>query len=186
MSTLVKYSAKNFRAMRDWIIVKNMEFSERKLSSGILLPSDNRTTHGIRPRWGEVVAVGPEQQDVKVGQYVLVSHGRWTRAIQVQWDGIEEPINIQRVDNAEIRLGAVGDPFIAAVGELADKDRRFRLVEAATERLDGNFVAHSGMASGWGGHVSKRVYIMKLGLVDSEAPRQPGKRRRSRTIPNPL
>lgn len=104
MSTIVKYSAKNFRAIRDWIIVKNMEFSERKLSSGIVMPSDNRSTHGIRPRWGEVIAIGPEQTDVKVGQYVLVSHGRWTRAIQVQWDGIEEPINIQRIDNDEVLL----------------------------------------------------------------------------------
>jgi co-chaperonin GroES (HSP10) len=135
MSTLVKYSAKNFRAIRDWIIVKNMEFSERKLSSGIVMPSDNRSTHGIRPRWGEVVAVGPEQTDVKVGQYVLVSHGRWTRAIQVQWDGNEEPINIQRIDNDEVLL----------VSDEPQFDDTFSEAQHATDHMSSQAKIHGSM-----------------------------------------
>jgi hypothetical protein len=44
-----------------------MEFTGRQLASGIVLLNDNGTTAGIRPRWGQVYAIGPEQQDVTVG-----------------------------------------------------------------------------------------------------------------------
>lgn len=102
MSTYVKYSAKGFRAIRDDVIVTGMQFLGRTLSSGIIIPSDDRKSSGIRPRWGKVIAIGPQQKDIAVGQYVLVAHGRWTRALTVDWDGEDEPIDIQRVDNNEI------------------------------------------------------------------------------------
>jgi hypothetical protein len=31
-----------------------------------------------------VYAVGPDQQDVHVGQWVCVAHGRWTRGIDIE------------------------------------------------------------------------------------------------------
>lgn len=84
------------RAIRDWVIVTDMNFGERITSSGILLRSDDGTTHGIRPRWGKVYCVGPDQQDVKVGQWILIEHGRWTRKMTID-DGTGEK-NIHRVD----------------------------------------------------------------------------------------
>ena len=104
MGTYVAYNAKNFRAIKDHIIVTEMQFTGRTLESGIVLPSDDRKSEGIRPRWGKVIAIGPDVDEVKVGQYVLVSHGRWTRALTVNWDGYDDPIDIQRVDNNEILL----------------------------------------------------------------------------------
>jgi Chaperonin 10 Kd subunit len=89
---------KGIRALHDHVLITDMDFSGRKLSSGIILPGDDGTTAGIRPRWGRVYAVGPDQQDVQVGQWVLVEHGRWTRGLKIQFEDTEEEITIRRAD----------------------------------------------------------------------------------------
>jgi co-chaperonin GroES (HSP10) len=70
--------------LRDQVIVADMNFESRTTSSGIVLLSDNGKGTGVRPRWGRVYAVGPEQTNVKVGQWILVAHGRWTRGVSVE------------------------------------------------------------------------------------------------------
>jgi hypothetical protein len=77
-----------------------MEFGGRKLSSGIFLLSDDGRSEGIRPRWGKVYKVGPDQTDVKVGQWVYIEHGRWTRGLEIDIDGNE--FTVRRVDPAAI------------------------------------------------------------------------------------
>jgi hypothetical protein len=72
------------RALKQDVIVADMIFDTRITQSGLILPNDNGTGLGIRPRWGQVYAVGPDQQDVKVGQWVCVAHGRWTRGIDIE------------------------------------------------------------------------------------------------------
>ena len=90
------------RPLHDEVIVRDMEFSERKLDSGIILLDDNRKSEGIRPRWAEIYAVGPKQKEYKVGQWICVAHGRWTRGALVEIDGVE--MTIRRVDLNEILL----------------------------------------------------------------------------------
>lgn len=89
-------------ALNDSVIVSDMSFDERITNGGILLPNDDMKSSGIRPRWGKVFAVGPEQTDIKVGQYILISHGRWTRGIKID-DGTGEK-TIRKVDNKDILL----------------------------------------------------------------------------------
>jgi co-chaperonin GroES (HSP10) len=84
------------RALHDDVIITEMNFDEIKTTSGIILRSDNGKSHGVRPRWGKVYAIGPEQKDVNVGQWILVEHGRWTRGIKID-DGAGEKV-IQKVD----------------------------------------------------------------------------------------
>ena len=79
-----------------------MNFDEIKTTSGIILRSDNGKAHGVRPRWGKVYAVGPDQKDVSVGQWILVEHGRWTRGIKID-DGDGEKV-IQKVDTKCIMM----------------------------------------------------------------------------------
>lgn len=93
---------KSIRALHDHVIVTEMEFTGRKLSSGVILLNDNGTTAGIRPRWGKVYAVGPEQTEIKVGQWVCVAHGRWTRGLDVEDD--EGKKTIRRIDPKDILL----------------------------------------------------------------------------------
>ena len=69
------------KALGESVIVSDMVFGERLSRGGIVLINDNGTGRGIRPRWGRVYAVGPEQHDVRVGEWLLVSHGRWIRGL---------------------------------------------------------------------------------------------------------
>ena len=68
-----------FKPLRDGVLVRSMKFEEVVTKSGIILLDDNATTRGIHPRWAEVIAVGNEQEDIQIGQWVLVAHGRWSR-----------------------------------------------------------------------------------------------------------
>jgi co-chaperonin GroES (HSP10) len=92
----------SLRALHDHVLVEDMDFGGRQLSSGIILPSDNGKSSGIRPRWGRVYAVGPEHQDVTVGQWICVAHGRWTRGVTIEdSSGVK---TIRRVDPNDILL----------------------------------------------------------------------------------
>jgi len=77
-----------FKPLRDGILVRNMEFGEQRTASGLIVMSDDGKTSGIHPRWGEVIAIGNEQQDVRVGQYVLVAHGRWSRGFELNGETV--------------------------------------------------------------------------------------------------
>ncbi len=84
------------QAMRNDVIICDMDFGEIRLSSGIILRSDDGKNHGIKPRWGKVYKVGPQQKDIKEGQWILIEHGRWSRKIKIN-DGESEK-EIQKVD----------------------------------------------------------------------------------------
>jgi len=92
------------RALKKDVIVADMIFDMRITQSGLILPNDNGTGLGIRPRWGQVYAVGPEQQDVQVGQWVCVAHGRWTRGIDIEDE--EGKRAIRKIDPNDILLSS--------------------------------------------------------------------------------
>lgn len=93
---------KELHPVKDNVIVADMSFDGRTLSSGIIMLSDNGKGTGIRPRWGRVYAIGPEQKDVNVGQWIMVAHGRWTRGINIEDD--EGSKTIRKVDPKDILL----------------------------------------------------------------------------------
>jgi hypothetical protein len=51
-----------------------------------------------------VYAVGPEQQDVRVGEWVCVAHGRWTRGIDIEDGDIKR--TIRKIDPNDILISA--------------------------------------------------------------------------------
>ena len=91
---------KSLSVIKDHILVTEMAFNERKLSSGIVLLNDDGKTSGIRPRWAQVYAVGPEQTEIQVGQWIFVEHGRWSRGIEVEVN--DEQLTLRRVDPKSI------------------------------------------------------------------------------------
>jgi len=125
MASINTYKIKSIKALHDNILVKDMHFGERFTSNGILLPGDDKTSTGIRPRWAEVYAVGDKQTDIAVGQYVLVSHGRWTRGIKIEIDSVD--ITLRRIDNNDILLVSdevqSDDTFTDAVVVTSDKNK---------------------------------------------------------------
>lgn len=90
------------KPLRDAVIVSDMNFEERLSSGGIVLVKDNGKSSGIRPRWGRVYAVGPEQHDVKVGTWICVEHGRWTRGIEIEDENGKT--TLRRVDPKDIMM----------------------------------------------------------------------------------
>lgn len=102
MSLTVRNVISSIKPLHDSIIVSEMNFKERITSGGIVLLSDDGRTAGIRPRWGQVYAVGPKQQDVKVGDWVCVAHGRWTRGVEIEdASGLK---TIRKIDPNDILL----------------------------------------------------------------------------------
>jgi co-chaperonin GroES (HSP10) len=88
--------------LNDSVVVADMTFDERITTGGIVLLNDNGKGSGIRPRWAQVYAVGPEQKDVAVGQWICVAHGRWTRGIDIE-DELGKQ-TLRRVDPNDILL----------------------------------------------------------------------------------
>lgn len=92
-----------FRPIGSHIIVCDMLFDERISSGGIIIPNDDKKSSGIRPRWCKVYALGPEYKgEIKEGQYICVSHGRWTRGIDITDETGKK--TIRRVDENDILL----------------------------------------------------------------------------------
>jgi co-chaperonin GroES (HSP10) len=90
------------------VLVSKMHFGETKSKGGIILIDDDGSEGGIHPRWAEVYAIGKDQEDVKVGQWVMVSHGRWSRALKVKKDNVE--LEVRMIDEDDILLVSEKEP----------------------------------------------------------------------------
>ncbi len=89
------------KPLRDLVFVKDMDFDAQKTINGIFIPKDDGKVQGIRPRWGQVWAVGPDQHELSIGDWVLVEHGRWTRTVEVEQDD-GTVLEVRMVDNNAI------------------------------------------------------------------------------------
>lgn len=98
------------------LLVINMDMSEMKTAGGIVIQSDDGKAHGVKPRWAEVYKVGAEcDLDVKVGQWVLIEHGRWTRKIKINdGDGDKE---FQKVETKSVMAVADERPNDFYIGQ---------------------------------------------------------------------
>ena len=112
-----KFSKENFKPVGKHIIVSDMEFDERITTGGIVLLSDNRKDHGIRPRWAQVYALGADFKDdeIQVGKWICISHGRWTRGIDVEDETGEK--TLRRVDENDILLVSDEPVYDLTIGE---------------------------------------------------------------------
>ena len=74
----------NLKPLPGRLYCKALETGLRTSAGGIVLTDDNNATAGaggVRPRWFEVINVNIDTNpdDIKIGDYVLVEHGRWSR-----------------------------------------------------------------------------------------------------------
>ena len=90
------------------ILVSDMHFGETKSKGGIILVDDDGSAGGIHPRWAKVYAIGNQQDDVEVGQWLMVAHGRWSRAFKVAKDGVE--LEVRMIDENDILLVSDDEP----------------------------------------------------------------------------
>ena len=102
--------------IRDHVIVEEMEFGEQISKGGIIIQSDDGKNMGVKPRWGKVYAVGEKNLDVKIGDWVLIEHGRWTRGMNVE-DETGTLRVLRRVDKDAIMITSKkkpGDVYVTA------------------------------------------------------------------------
>jgi co-chaperonin GroES (HSP10) len=90
------------------VLVSDMHFGETKTKGGIILTDDDGSESGIHPRWGKVYAIGDQQEDVKVGEWVMVSHGRWSRGFKIKKKGVE--LEVRMIDENDILLVSEDEP----------------------------------------------------------------------------
>jgi co-chaperonin GroES (HSP10) len=90
------------------VLVSDMHFGETKTKGGIILTDDDGSEGGIHPRWGKVYAIGDQQEDVKVGEWVMVSHGRWSRGFKIKKKGVE--LEVRMIDENDILLVSDDEP----------------------------------------------------------------------------
>jgi hypothetical protein len=76
---------KSVKPLPGRILVDHFMKGERKVGS-IILNNDDGKTSGVRPRWARVYAVGEGIHDILTGQWILITHGRWTREHKVDLD----------------------------------------------------------------------------------------------------
>jgi hypothetical protein len=88
--------SKKIKALHDKVLVTNIESGGRITSGGIIIPDDDGKERGIRPRWAEIYAVGEDVSDLEPGQWILISHGRWSRGVDVET--AEGKITLRQVD----------------------------------------------------------------------------------------
>lgn len=86
-------------AIDDHVIVVDMDAEDEKIVNGIIILSERGGDRGVHPRWAQICAIGPKQEDVRVGEWVLVDHGRWTRGIK-----LEDGRVYRKVDTDDILL----------------------------------------------------------------------------------
>lgn len=94
--------ANEIKALRGKLLVHNIEQGEKRTKGGIILLDDDGKERGIRERWAQVYAIGPDVDDISVGQWVLIKHGRWSRGIKVTVQG--EDITIRQAEYPEAIL----------------------------------------------------------------------------------
>lgn len=103
------------RPLHDDVLVCDMDMDEMVTAGGIVIQSDNGKAHGVKPRWARVYKIGPEQKDIKIGEWILIEHGRWTRKIKID-DG-ESIKEVQKVELKSILAIADERPTDFYIGE---------------------------------------------------------------------
>ena len=103
MSSFDARKFKSIRAISNHVLVTGMNFKEKLSHGGIIIPNSDGKLEGIHPRWGRVYAIGNGQEDIRVGQYILVKHGRWTRGVDIK-DANGEIKTLRRIDANDILM----------------------------------------------------------------------------------
>ena len=83
--------------MKGKVLVTDLERGSRMVK-GIIIPTDDGKSEGIRPRWAKVYGVGDDVTDISPGQWILIEANRWTRMMQFREEDTSPPIPLWSVE----------------------------------------------------------------------------------------
>jgi co-chaperonin GroES (HSP10) len=116
MAINLKTHKGDLRPVGDRVLVRDMYFGEQRTKGGIIINDDDGKTRGIYPRWAKVYAKGPKNiDDYNVGDWVLVTHGRWTRGVKI--DNGNEEVEIRMVEAESILATSDDKPSDVYIGK---------------------------------------------------------------------
>jgi co-chaperonin GroES (HSP10) len=124
MGIPIVHKIDTIKPLGDTVLVTDMNFKERFTSTGIILLNDDGKSAGIRPRWGRVYAIGPEQKDIVVGEWILVSHGRWTRGVEIE--DTSGTYTLRKVDPKDILLRTDERPTDDTISDAVQSEHKTR------------------------------------------------------------
>ena len=105
----------DIRAKGEDVLVVDMWFGEQTTASGLIISSDDGETRGIYPRWGRVYSKGPRNKDpYKEGDWILISHGRWTRGLKFETGS--EQLEMRKVELDSILAYSEEKPADVSIG----------------------------------------------------------------------
>lgn len=84
-------------AIDNHVIVVDMDAEDEKIVNDIIILSERGNDRGVHPRWAQICAIGPKQEDVRVGEWVLVEHGRWTRGVKLEDDRVYRKVDLDDI-----------------------------------------------------------------------------------------
>lgn len=101
--------ADDFHPLHKNVFVTDLDSGLHVTAGGIIRPDDNMSNTGIRSRWARVWAIGPEVEDVAVGEWIFIEHARWTNSIDL--DLPAGRVRVWKVDWPEAcMLASANDP----------------------------------------------------------------------------
>jgi len=106
------------KPLKERVLAELLGLHERVTASGIILQAENGKERGIRPRWAQVHLVGEGIDWVEPGQYVLVSHGRWSRQFECEHNG--QKLKLVHLDNKEVLAVQDEEPNDDFIGSNTD------------------------------------------------------------------
>jgi len=103
----------NLTPTKGTVLVTNIEQGSKMTRGGIIVLDDDGKERGIRERWAQVWAKHPDVDDLEIGDWVLIKHGRWSRGIDIT-DGDGRALTIRKVDYPDaVLLTSVENPLDA-------------------------------------------------------------------------
>lgn len=97
----------NLECFKNTLFVEELEHGEKKTDWGFIIPEEKMDFEGnfIHPRWAKVLYKADNLKDIDVGDWVLISYGRWSSSILATIHGEEK--NIWYISEKSLKEGAL-------------------------------------------------------------------------------
>lgn len=84
----------HIECLPDTLYVEKIEYGEKTLKNGFIIPAETMDYLGnfVRPRWAKILYKADNIKNVNVGDYILLSHGRWSSSIKCTIKGCQKTI----------------------------------------------------------------------------------------------